>query len=271
MALIHYNFNSEVLVQKTDVMVILPDVKWKNMRGKKYQTLYLLHGGGEDYTSYIRYSNIETWADKYKIAVVMPNGANSSYMDMVHGQRYYTYLSEELPEVMQNVFPLSRDSKDHFVMGFSMGGMGTMHWSFDHPDFFNAAAFMSGGGEFVRATEYINPGIPAASNDIFHAPFGGMEKVAGSEGDVRKLVKRMTEKYPKEKWPRFFSTAGKEDFMLTSSYEFANYMESLGIDITFRAGAGGHVWEYWNIWIPKILEWFELAGDLVEERSEEHA
>lgn len=54
------------------------------------------------------------------------------------------------------------------------------------------------------------------------------------------LVQRMVQKWPKEMWPRFFSTAGKEDFMLTSSYEFANYMKSLGIDITFHAGAGGH-------------------------------
>lgn len=266
MALIHYNFNSNILIQKTDVMVILPDVDWsKEKTGRKYQTLYLLHGGGEDYTSYIRYTNIETWANERCLAVVMPCGVNSSYMDMAHGQRYYTYLSEELPCVMQHVFPLSTKKEDHFVMGFSMGGMGTMHWSFDHPEFFAAVAFMSGGGEFVKATEYINPGIPEPENDIFHAPFGGVDKVAGSEGDVKMLVDRMVKKYPKEMWPRFFSTAGKEDFMLTSSYEFANYMKSLGIDITFHAGDGGHVWEYWNVWIPKILEWFHLAGGLVEE------
>ncbi|MCI8638622.1 MAG: esterase family protein [Coprococcus sp.] len=265
MALIHYNFKSSILIQNIDVMMILPDVDWEKEKGdRKYQTLYLLHGGGEDYTSYIRYTNIETWANERKLAVVMPTGVNSSYMDMAHGQRYYTYLSEELPSVMQHVFPLSTKKESHFVMGFSMGGMGAMHWSFDHPEFFAAAAFMSGGGEFVKATEYINPGIPAPENDIFHAPFGGIDKVAGSEGDVKMLVDRMTAAYPKEMWPRFFSTTGKEDFMLTSSYEFANYMKSLGIDITFHAGDGGHDWGYWNTWIPKILDWFQLAGSLVE-------
>lgn len=266
MALIHYNFDSRVLVQKTDVLVILPDVDWsEETEGKKYQTLYLLHGGGEDYTSYVRYTNIETWANERKLAVIMPCGTNSSYMDMDYGQRYYTYISEELPNVMQHVFPLSRKKEDHFVMGFSMGGMGTMHWSFDHPEFFAAAAFMSGGGDFTEATEYINPGIPAPQNDIFYPPFGGIDKVKGSEGDVRMLVQRMVQKWPKEMWPRFFSTAGKEDFMLTSSYEFANYMKSLGIDITFHAGAGGHVWSYWNEWMPKILEWFRLKGNLVDD------
>ena len=210
MALIHYNFNSSVLVQKTDVYVILPDVNWNEENsGKKYQTLYLLHGGGEDCSSYIRYTNIETWADERKLAVVMPSGVNSSYMDMAHGQKYYTYLSRELPNVMQHVFPLSTKKEDHFVMGFSMGGMGTMHWSFDRPDFFNAAAFMSGGGEFTKATEYINPGIPAPEYDIFHAPFGGIDKVKGSEGDVKMLVDRMVTKYPKEMWPRFFSPLWK--------------------------------------------------------------
>lgn len=265
MALIHYNFNSAVLVQKTDVYVILPDVAWTGEQdGKKYQTLYLLHGGGEDYSSYIRYTNIETWADERKLAVVMPNGVNSSYMDMVYGQKYYTYLSKELPDVMQHVFPLSTKKEDHFVMGFSMGGMGSMHWSFDCPEFFEAAAFMSGGGEFTKATEYINPGIPSPDNDIFYAPFGGINRVKGSEGDVKMLVDRMVRHYPKEVWPRFFSTVGKKDFMFPSSREFANYMKSKGIDITFRAGDGGHEWTYWNEWIPKILDWFRLKGDLTD-------
>lgn len=264
MALIHYNFNSCVLVQKTDVMIILPDVDWNDKNvGKKYQTLYLLHGGGEDYTSYIRYTNIESWANKYKLAVIMPCAVNSSYMNMVNGQKYYTYISEELPNVMQNIFPLSAEKEDRFVMGFSMGGMGTMHWAFDKPYFFNAAAFMSGGGDFKKATEYINPGVPLPEFDIFVPPFGGIDKIEGSEGDVNMLVERMTKKYSKNQWPRFFSTVGKDDFMFISSYEFAQHMKKLGIDITFHAGDGGHDWDYWNEWIPRILEWFNLKGDLV--------
>ena len=69
MALIHYNFNSAVLNMKTDVTVILPDVDWTRYPDGKYQSLYLLHGGGEDYTSYVRYTNIETWANERKLAV----------------------------------------------------------------------------------------------------------------------------------------------------------------------------------------------------------
>ena len=263
MALIHYNFNSAVLNTKTDVMVILPDVDWAGNLNGKYQSLYLLHGGGEDYTSYIRYTNIETWANEKKLAVITPSAGASSYLDMLHGPRYYTYLSEELPLVMQHVFPLSREKKDHFLLGFSMGAMGAMHWGFDRPDFFNAVGFMSGGGFFEDASSAINPGVPKPEYDICANTVGGADRWKGSEGDPLPKMEKMVREVPSEQWPRFFSTSGKKDFMLPGAIRFADYAKSLGVDIEFHAGAGGHEWYYWNEWIPKILDWFKLKGTLV--------
>ncbi len=269
MALIHYNFNSEALGAKTDVSIILPDVCWEAAgEQRKYQSLYLLHGGGEDYTSYIRYTNIETWAGKHKLAVIMPDGGNSSYMNMAHGQNYYSYISEELPLVMQHVFPLSKSRKDHFAAGFSMGAAGTLHWVFDRPDFFKAAAVMSGGCDFEEATKYIAPGRPEPEDDIFHCAFGGIDKIRGSAGDVYLLAEKMAEEVLAEQRPQLFSVVGKEDFMYYSCFKFKKYLDGLGIDMEFHTGEGGHTWEFWNLWLPRILEWFDLAGTLVEEGGE---
>ena len=248
-------------------MIILPDVEWDKVKdGKaKCQTLYLLHGGGEDYTAYIRYTNIEVWAQKYQLAVVMPDGANSSYMNMVHGSRYYAYISDELPNMLQNIFPLSRKKKNHFIAGFSMGALGTLHWTLDKPNFFSAAAVMSGGCDFKEATEYIMPGRIDLSDDIFHCPFGSIEDYVGSDGDVRLLARKMKEHIPREKWPRLFSAVGKDDFMYIACFHFKEYMDKLGIPLEFHTGEGGHTWEFWNKWLPEILEWFNLSGTLVEE------
>ncbi len=266
MALIHYNFDSRELGRKTDLLVILPDVEWNEKnQGKKYQILYLLHGGGEDYTCYVRYTNIEKWAEKYQLAVVMPDAENSSYMNMVHGDRFYSYISEELPNLMQSVFPLSRSKKDHFVAGFSMGANGTLHWAMDKPEFFQAAAVMSGGSGFGESARYIMPGKADSQADIFHCPFGGIEHLAGSDGDVYMLARKMAETKPREQWPALFSAVGKEDFMYPGSCRFKKYLDSIGVPMELHTGAGGHSWDFWNEWLPKILEWFGLAGTLVEE------
>lgn len=42
-------------------------------------------------------TRLEEYALERDLAVVMPEVRNSFYCDMVHGKKYFTYLSEELP------------------------------------------------------------------------------------------------------------------------------------------------------------------------------
>jgi hypothetical protein len=51
-------------------------------------------------------------------------GAISFYTDEVHGNRYWTFLTQELPELVHSFFRLSRRREDTFVAGLSMGGYG---------------------------------------------------------------------------------------------------------------------------------------------------
>ena len=268
MALIHYSFDSKVLMTKAKVLIVLPDVQWDETTiGKKFQTVYLLHGGGEDYTSYIRYSNIETWANERMFAVIMPDGGNSSFMDMKYGADYYTYLSEELPTVMQNVFPLSRKKQNRFVAGFSMGALGSLHWALDKPDFFNSVAVMSGGCDFYEANRYIEPGEAKPKEDVFYCAFGGADRIRGSRGDIFLLAKEMTETVDKSLWPKMFSVVGKEDFMLIGCLKYKDYLSTLGINMELHIDEGGHNWQLWNKWLPEILDWFQPKRALVSEEN----
>ena len=69
--------------------------------------LYLLHGRSDDETAWLRWSAIERHATEHGIAVVMPNAGRSFYTDQVVGYDYFSFISEELPRVMQGFFPLS--------------------------------------------------------------------------------------------------------------------------------------------------------------------
>ena len=84
MALLHLNHLSMCSGRQRNVTVILPtdgmDEKHDGtsfMRpGMKYQTFWLLHGGGGDDSDWVNFSGIVRYASANKIAVVMPEGEN---------------------------------------------------------------------------------------------------------------------------------------------------------------------------------------------------
>lgn len=109
--------------------------------GERFQTLWLLHGYGGNYSEWGRYSSIEKLAMEHKFAVVMPDGAHSWYCDQPDDMNYYTYITEELPRFLRKYFPLSDKREDNFIAGLSMGGTG--------------AAFCEGGNAVVNLQQII--------------------------------------------------------------------------------------------------------------------
>ena len=75
MALIHCDFKSDVLKISTSAYVVIPEIqpeeKYLENSNMKFQTLYLLHGIGDDHTKWVRRTPIERYARDYKLAVVM--------------------------------------------------------------------------------------------------------------------------------------------------------------------------------------------------------
>ena len=105
-------FRSAVLRRNTAITVILPTPELENEPiAKDMKVLYLLHGLYGDESSWIRYSNVERYAKDLggNLAIVMPGVGNSFYQDMAHGERFFTYMTEELPKFIQG---LSRCQKN---------------------------------------------------------------------------------------------------------------------------------------------------------------
>ena len=96
--------------------------------------LYLLHGLSDDHTAWLRYTSIERYAEAAGLAVVMPAAGRSFYADEAHGHRYWTYVCEELPQVVGDFFRVSqRRRRTPTSPGLSMGGYGAMKLALRHP------------------------------------------------------------------------------------------------------------------------------------------
>lgn len=91
------------------------------------KTLYLLHGYTGDETDYLANTCIRELSKKYGIAVIMPDGDNSFYLDHPAEKRYFgKYIGEELVEYTRRLFHLSDKREDTYIGGLSMGGYGAM-------------------------------------------------------------------------------------------------------------------------------------------------
>lgn len=259
MALMKCSFFSETVGYQTIVNVILPFEKRRFLDGtpdvkKRYPVLYLLHGGGGNQDDWIRYTSIERYAEQYKIAVVMPDvSGNSFYADMAHGYPYFTYLTEELPRLVESYFPVGGCRERRFVAGLSMGGYGSLKWGLNRPEFFCYVADFSGASLITEMFEKEKlPGIcREEENSVISRNWGSMEALAGSESDTAYLLKKAASM--KEKLPRLYVCIGTEDFSYEYTKSFMEYAGQLGLDIRYEEGPGEHNWDFWDPYILKYI------------------
>ncbi len=254
MALINYTFYSQVLRTQTKVAVVIP-TREVFPEGKKFRTLYILHGGSDDCTYYVRNTGIERFATEGKFAVVMPEVQNSFYSDMKHGPKYFTYISQELPALMEAVFPLSGKREDHFLVGNSMGSHGAMKWGLRCPEFFNAVAGMSGVGG-ADEMEIFKARFAAKENNTILNAFGRLEQYKNSENDLKFLAKKLVESG--KSMPRYYSCCGTEDFTYDGVIKFQAYAKEIGFPLVYEEGPGAHTWDFWDQWLRRIIDWMGI-------------
>lgn len=260
MSFIECSFFSKSLRTQAAVTVLIPS---ENMfegntqkesyykSGKKHPTLFLFHGIWGGHMDWVRNSNIIRYAQERQVAVVLPSAVNSFYTDMAYGAKYFTFISEELPQVMRTLFPLSDKREDTFVAGLSMGGYGALKLALRKPDSFAAVASLSGAVDIV--SQINSPDIlDLKLKDVF----GDLSKVKGSDNDLFYLTEKL--KANGTSLPKIYQACGTEDFLYKDNLSFKEHMEKLNIDFTYEEAKGGHDWNFWDTYIQKVLKWMPI-------------
>jgi S-formylglutathione hydrolase FrmB len=248
MALLRCDFFSETLEVGTTMTVLLPQAGEEQVGVSgtpvepPYPVLYLLHGLSDDSSAWLRYTSIERYAAAYGLAVVMPEVGRSFYADEAHGHRYWTFLSQELPDVVGAFFQVSDRREDTFVAGLSMGGYGAVKWALRHPERFAAAASLSGALDLdiLASDEWRRP--------LFEQVFDGH---VGPRDDLFALL----DGADVTGLPRLFVGCGTEDHLLPSNRRFLAALESAGVEAHVDLRPGEHEWPVWDAMIQDVLAW----------------
>jgi putative tributyrin esterase len=260
MALIRCEFFSDVLGMSTSMHVILPQqtLTQIGMAGAAttgdHPTLYLLHGLSDDDSAWPRRTSIERYAAPLGLAVVMPVVHRSFYRDEAHGHRYWTFLSEELPEVCHSFFHLSQRRADTFVAGLSMGGYGALNWALQRPARFAAAASLSGVVDLPATGARYDDGVdPDLWDRVLGGPPAGRR---GTEDDLRWLVEQAVA--AGVELPALYVGCGTEDRLFAQNQLFIDRLARLGVAVQTDFRPGDHEWGLWDRMIQDVLAWLPL-------------
>ena len=262
MALIQCNFYSNSLARTATVHVIIPTDK-RTALGQpaapaEFPVLYLLHGILGNYTDWVCGTTIQSLADTYDLCVVMPSGDNKFYCDSSKtGDRYGTFISEELPDFIERTFPVSREREKTFLAGLSMGGFGTIVNGLKHPEKFGYLGMFSAAlikDNILHAGEKGRFDLMTKAQYETVFDLKDAKDFEGSVNDYDRLAKECAADRPV-----IWAACGTEDSLIKANREFVKLLKEEGYDVTWSEWTGKHNWVFWQECIEKFIPWLPIV------------
>jgi len=267
MAVLQVNYMSQALWRIVPLQVILPadkaDTQGNLLPMRSFKTLYLLNGLHGTCTDWVVNTRIRRWAELHNLAVVMPAGDNSYYVDRENGNnRYGEFVGRELVEITRRMFPLSHRREDTFIGGLSMGGFGAILNGLKYHETFGAIVGLSSAMHIFEEQDKMS----GKEKGFRESLFGPMQQATESDKNPRVAAQKLIEmkkQNPETELPKIYMAIGTEDFLLESNRTFKKIFEDGGFDLTYIEAPGDHNWDFWDEHIKHAIEWLPL-----DEKSE---
>ena len=242
MALLQCTFFSQALMRTVPIQVVLPTDKalGPNAPAPKgpFPTLYLLHGIFGDQTDWVCGTRIQAWATERNLAVVVPAGENSFYVDNKKASALYgTFIGKELVDFTRRTFPLSTKREETFIGGLSMGGFGSIVNGLQNPETFGAVCALSSAlilDSMMENKEYTD--FLMSTKGYYESVFGDLDQVKGGPNDYDALAEKVAASGgPK---PKFYLACGTEDGLIGVNRSSGTTCRLWGTSSPTRKGPG---------------------------------
>lgn len=255
MVLFRGDVKCKSLQRRTSISVILPSDNIHFLQDREeivpqpYKTLYFLHGlyGSDDIV--LANTSIQKFAEDNGIAIVIPCGDNSFYLDNEKAHAYYgQYVGQELLDITRNIFPLSDKREDTFIAGFSMGGYGAIRNGLKYCENFSKIGMISPALITDDIADYTDDDNVLRSKDYYESIFGNLDEISGSDKDPKYLIENCSD------IPDIYMACGFDDFLFEKSVAFHNFLKAKDIDATFVEAEGEHTWDFCDKYLKEFIK-----------------
>lgn len=267
--LVELRLSSPAVGRDVGVRVLLPE-GWTPER--TWPLLLLLHGAGDDHTTWTENTDVEGLTAGLPFVVVMPEGGRNAqagwYSDWAGDgpPDWETFHLRELLPAMEERFSAGGARERRVVAGLSMGGFGAMSYAARHPDLFVGAASFSG------AVDTTLLGLPGAlAFELAQPRFGTPGDAVWGPYETSEVVWRghnptdlATNLRPVALWARTgngvpapgdrLEGAPVEAGVYAMNRSFDDRLTQAGIAHEFYdRGHGTHEWHYWEDDLAAVL------------------
>jgi S-formylglutathione hydrolase FrmB len=261
--ILHGTFNSQVLHRHTNIAIAAPDA----FGGEPYKVVYLLHGLRVNADTWIDQTMLPVLAQQYKAIFIMPDVGRSFYRNMKYGLAYFSFVSEELPQVAAQYFNISTKREDAAVIGCSMGGYGALKCAFSFPERYGFCGAISSAALFMNEQMDALKKDPAPIlkqggsevQDLYRdvlAIFGD-DLVYNDSDIILELAKRCAESEDK---PRVYMACGSDDPLHNENRRFKTELSKLDIDSSYEEWQGAHEWRFFSEALERAMQIWNVTG-----------
>jgi S-formylglutathione hydrolase FrmB len=218
----------------------------------------MLHGLGDNETAWVQFGQLNMIVDKAIAAqqivpmiIVMPDAGRSWYLNSYDGKvRYEDFFFQEFIPAIESTYRIRAEKRYRAIGGLSMGGYGSLIYSFRHPDMFAACLAFSAG---IHAADDIAalPDEGWNSWNNFYGPVFGMDLKGAArltEFWHSNSVLDLAAKLDKNKLSsvRYYLDCGDDDFLSKGNALLHITFRERDIYHEGRMRDGAHTWTYWR-------------------------
>jgi S-formylglutathione hydrolase FrmB len=223
------------------------------------KTLYLLNGFSGSTMSWLLGSPIMEISRRYNLAIVLPSGSLSFYIDRKGtGNRFETYVAKELREYVCRTFGLSDKRQDSLIGGNSMGGFGALRLGMKYEDQYQAIialspAMVTEDIQGLKPEDTESGALQLADYDYYEMIFGDLSNVKNTDKHPEYIIRQKLAEG--KTLPSVFMACGTEDILLQRDRAFAGVLKELHVDAEYRESSGEHDWKFWSNHIEEAVAW----------------
>lgn len=247
---------SNALKGRGDIVVFVP----QEINNKKdIPVCILLHGVYGSGWSWAFQGGIHQTASRLihdkeidPMIIAMPSdglwGDGSAYLPHRH-KNFETWIAQDVPDALMEVFPQVSKQSSFFIGGLSMGGFGALHIGAKYHHLFRGISAHSSITRLEQmklfSEEKISEDIKTPDNDL--------------------CVIDTIDRY-KNNLPPLRFDCGKEDLLTEANRELHLELKQKNIQHVYEEFPGGHTWQYWQKHVAKSLKFFDAINPAQDRR-----